>query len=65
MDYELTVAGFSAEQVILQDQDNNLIYWPKEKLPQIPEIGQKLNFSIGTNKAGLLNELLRMDNQHP
>lgn len=62
MNYELTVAGFSDDQVILQDQEKNLIYWPKEKLPQIPEIGQKLNFSIGTDKAGLLNELLRTDN---
>ncbi len=62
MNYELTVAGFSDDQVILQDQEKNLIYWPKEKLPQIPEIGQKLNFSVGTDKAGLLNELLRMDN---
>jgi hypothetical protein len=62
MNYELTVAGFSDDQVILQDQEKNIIYWPKEKLPQIPEIGQKLNFSIGTDKAGLLNELLRMDN---
>ncbi len=62
MNYELTVAGFSDDQVILRDQEKNLIYWPKEKLPQIPEIGQKLNFSIGTDKAGLLNELLRMDN---
>ena len=62
MNYELTVAGFSDDQVILQDQEKNIIYWPKEKLPQIPEIGQKLNFSIGADKAGLLTELLRMDN---
>ena len=62
MDYELTVAGFSADQVILEDKENNLIYWPKEKLPQVPEIGQKLNFSIGTDKTALLNELLHTDN---
>lgn len=62
MDYELTVAGFSADQVILKDQENNLIYWPKEKLPHIPEIGQKINFSIGTDKVALLNELLRTEN---
>ncbi len=62
MDYELTVAGFSADQVILEDKESNLIYWPKEKLPQVPEIGQKLNFSIGTDKTALLNELLHTDN---
>jgi hypothetical protein len=62
MDYELKVAGFSQDQAILEDQDKNLIYWPKEKLPQIPEIGQILHFSIGTDKTSLLNELLNMDN---
>lgn len=62
MDYILVVAGFSDDQVILKDNENNIIYWPKEKLPQIPEIGQKINFSIGTDKAGLLNELLQTDN---
>ncbi|MGE5425661.1 MAG: hypothetical protein ACM3PZ_01125 [Bacillota bacterium] len=63
MEYELTVSGFSDDQVILKDKDNNIIYWPKDKLPQIPEIGQKLHFSIGTDKAGLLNELLKTDSQ--
>lgn len=61
MDYEFTVDGFSSDQIILRDQNNNLIYWPKEKLPQIPEIGQKITFSIGNDKARILNELLRAD----
>jgi len=63
MDYELVVVDFSGDQVVLKDHDNNLIFWPKDKLPQIPEIGQKIHFSIGTDKASLLNELLLTDNQ--
>lgn len=62
MNYELTVAGFSDDQAILQDEDKNLIYWPKNKLSQIPEIGQKINFSVGDEKADILNELLCTDN---
>jgi hypothetical protein len=62
MNYELTVAGFSDDQIILQDDDKNIIYWPKNKLPKIPEIGQKINFSVGNAKADILNELLRTDN---
>lgn len=62
MNYELNVTGFSDDQVILQDENKNLIYWPKDKLPQVPELGQKLYFSIGQEKTALLNELLRTDN---
>jgi len=62
MNYELTVAGFSDDQVILKDDNNSLIYWPKNKLPQIPFFWQKINFSIGDNRAEILNELLRTDN---
>lgn len=63
MDYELTVIDFGGDEVVLQDKEKRLIYWPKDKLPQIPEIGQVLNFSIDTNsKAELLNELLRTEN---
>ncbi|MBN2884353.1 hypothetical protein JXE04_00280 [Patescibacteria group bacterium] len=63
MNYELTVIDFKDDEVILQDKENRLIYWPKDKLLQIPEIGQTLIFSIGdNNKAELLNELLGMEN---
>jgi len=62
MNYELTVAGFSDDQIILQDEDKTLIYWPKNKLTHIPEIGQKINFYVGNKKDDILNELLRTDN---
>ena len=63
MNYELEVVDFKDDEVVLKDKKNRLIYWPKDNLPQIPSLGQILNFSIGaTDKAELLNELLRTDN---
>jgi hypothetical protein len=63
MNYELEVVDFKDDEVILKDKNNRLIYWPKNNLPQIPTIGQIITFSIGgTDKAELLNELLRTDN---
>lgn len=63
MNYDLEVIDFKGDEIILKDKDNQLIYWPKDKLPQIPTVGQILNFSIGTNnKVEILNELLRTDN---
>lgn len=47
MEYLLTIKDFSSHQVILQDQDNNLIYWPKYKLPENAIIGQIISFKIG------------------
>lgn len=53
MEYLLTIKDFSSHQVILQDQDNNLIYWPKDKLPSTAVIGQLISFKVesGTNNA--------------
>lgn len=63
MNYELTVVDFRDDEVVLKDKENTLIYWPKNKLPQIPKIGQILNFAIDiNNKAELLNELLSTEN---
>ena len=46
MEYLLTIRDFSSHQAILQDQDNNLIYWPKDKLPEGAVIGQLISFKI-------------------
>jgi len=63
MSYELEVIDFKDDDVILRNKNNKLIYWPKSDLPQIPTIGQIISFSIGsTDKAELLNELLRTEN---
>lgn len=63
MQYQLTVADFSDDQVVLRDEKGNLIYWPKDKLPQVPELGEKIVFSIGADDGSkILNELLKTDN---
>lgn len=46
MEYLLTIKDFSSHQAILQDQDNNLIYWPKDKLPKNSIIGQLISFEV-------------------
>lgn len=46
MEYLLTIRDFSSHQAILQDQDNNLIYWPKDKLPADAIVGQVISFKI-------------------
>ena len=34
MDYPLIIKDISSGQAVLQDQDNNLVYLPKDKLPE-------------------------------
>ncbi len=46
MEYPLTIKDLSSQQAILQDNDNNLIYLPKDKLPEKLAIGQILNLQI-------------------
>ena len=67
MDYPLIVKDLSSGQAILQDQDNNLIYLPKDKLPDSLNIGQTVNLQINFESTGqeesvlakeILNEIL-------
>lgn len=65
MQYKLKVINFNDDEVILEDETKNIIYWPKTKLKEIPEIGEILNFNIGDDKPNispeeLLNELLNI-----
>ena len=65
MQYRLKVINFNENEVILEDEDKNIIYWPKTKLKEIPEIGETLTFNIGEiNKnispQELINELLNI-----
>lgn len=67
MEYLLTIQDFTSHQAILKDQDNNLIYWPKDKLPENAVIGQVISFAIEAksgNKEGrlakdILNEIFK------
>ena len=66
MEYSLILKDLSSQQAILQDQDNNLIYLPKDKLPEELTIGQTLNLQINFESADhenilakeILNEIL-------
>jgi len=66
MEYSLILKDLSSQQAILQDQDNNLIYLPKDKLPKELAIGQILNLQINFESAShenilakeILNEIL-------
>jgi hypothetical protein len=59
MEYLLTIRDFSSQQAILQDQDNNLIYWPKDKLPNNAVIGQLISFKIEAETSQLEKNLAK------
>lgn len=66
MNYRLKVISFSDDQVVFEDEAKNIIYWPKENLPEIPEIDQEIIFSINEQTQNqdpkeLINELLKID----
>lgn len=50
MEYLLKIKDFYSQQAILQDSDNNLIYWPKDKLPAQAIIGQLISFKIESDE---------------
>lgn len=66
MNYPLTVKEISSCQATLQDQENNLIYLPVDKLPKNLNIGQVVELQINFETTGqknviakeILNELL-------
>lgn len=66
MEYPLILKDLSSQQAILQDKDSNLIYLPKDKLPEELTIGQTLNLQINLESEShenilakeILNEIL-------
>jgi len=66
MEYPLIIKDLSSQQAILQDQDNNLIYLPKNKLPEALTVGQTLNLQVNFESINsqniiakeILNEIL-------
>lgn len=70
MNYILKVINFTESDIIFEDEEKNIIYWPKNNIPQVPEIGEIINFKIGDeqitknnksiNPQELLNELLNI-----
>lgn len=60
----LKVIDFSDDQVVFENSDKDIIYWPKNKLPKVPEIGQEITFFIDSiekkhQAKDIINELLK------
>ena len=62
MEFYLIYKKQEGEKIILEDEKNNLIYWPKDKLPENTKEGEKIKISINQPSAKeLLNEILKKD----
>lgn len=66
MEQELKVIGFSDDQVVFENKEKDIIYWPKKQLPLVPEIGEKVIFAINpqkntNNPRDVINELLKIN----
>ncbi len=62
MEYYLVFKKQAEDKVILEDEKNNLIYWPKDKLPENIKEGEKIKISINQPSAKeLLNEILKKE----
>lgn len=64
MNYFLRVKELLSQQAILEDDNNNLIYLPLEKLPKNLSLNQTLNLQVnlesknGVSPKEIINELL-------
>ncbi len=62
MEFNLKIKKEENDKFILEDENNNLIYWPKDKIPQDLTVGDNLKISINQNSAKeILNEILTSD----
>lgn len=62
MEFYLIYKKQESDKIILEDEKNNIFYWPKSKLPENIKEGEKIKISINQPSAKeLLNEILRKD----
>jgi hypothetical protein len=66
MTFKTLVKAIDSQQLILEDEQSNLIYWPKDKAPETITVGQILQITVngdadGNNQSAkeILNELLK------
>lgn len=59
MDYPLTIKEITSQKIVLKDDDDNLIYLPKNKLPENLAIGQTINLQINLNNTDKKNDLAK------
>ncbi len=61
--YKLKIKEILNAKVILEDEEYNLIYWPKDKMPKNIKINDIINFSVNENiSKDILNEILKKQN---
>ena len=59
MEYPLTIEEITSQKIVLKDDDNNLIYLPKNKLPENLVIGQIVNLRIDFDNTNQKNDLAK------
>lgn len=59
MDYSLTIKEITSQKIVLKDDDDNLIYLPKNKLPENLAIGQTIKLQINLNNTDQKNDLAK------
>jgi len=59
MEYPLTIKEIASQKIVLKDDDDNLIYLPKNKLPENLIIGQVINLRIDFNQTDQKNDLAK------
>ena len=59
MNYPLTIKEITSQKIVLKDDDDNLIYLPKNKLPENLAIGQTIKLQINLNNTDQKNDLAK------
>jgi len=59
MEYPLTIKEITSQKIVLKDDADNLIYLPKDKLPEDLVIGQVINLRIDFNHTDQKNDLAK------
>jgi hypothetical protein len=59
MNIKFIIKEIKDKEVVLEDEKNNLVSWPKHLLPNDLKIGTIFYFNINKNRAkDILNEIL-------
>jgi hypothetical protein len=59
MEYLLKIKEIASQKVILEDNDNNLVYLPRDKFPDNLNAGQTVNLQIIPASANPKNDVAK------
>lgn len=63
LSYKMKIKEILSNKIILEDENYNLIYWPKDKLKENIKVNDTITISINENPSKeILNELLKKKN---